>query len=194
MPEPASVVLDAMGVLYESADDVAELLVPYVREHGSPLSTADIEETYRRASLGELTSAGFWEATGVAGSADDKDYCARHTLTPGVHEFLKAADSAGVRLACLSNDVSRWSELLRRRFGLTESIRDWVISADVGVRKPQPAIYQEMRRRLGADAVGAWFVDDREANVVAARAADFTAIHYGRDVTSFDQLTAALAR
>jgi hypothetical protein len=36
-----------MGVLYESADDVAELLVPYVREHGSPLTTADIEETYR---------------------------------------------------------------------------------------------------------------------------------------------------
>ncbi|MBP2707796.1 HAD-IA family hydrolase [Microbispora sp. RL4-1S] len=194
MPEPTAVVLDAMGVLYESADDVGELLVPYLREHGCALDTADIEEAYRRASLGELTSAGFWEATGVAGSADDEEYCARHTLTPGVHELLKAADTAGVRVACLSNDVSRWSELLRRRFGLTESIRDWVISADIGVRKPQPAIYHEMLRRLGIAADGVWFVDDRAANVAAAREIGFTAIHYGRDVTSFDQLTAALAR
>lgn len=194
MPEPTAVVLDAMGVLYESADDVGELLVPYLREHGSTLATADIEVAYRNASLGRLTSAEFWKATGVAGSADDDEYCARHTLTPGVHEFLKTADAAGVRLACLSNDVSRWSELLRRRFGLTQSIRDWVISADIGVRKPQPAIYHEVLRRLGTDAGGVWFVDDRAANVTAAREIGFTAIQYGRDVTSFDQLNAALVR
>jgi len=52
--------LDAMGVLYQAADDVADLLVPFVRQHGNPDLTADdlglgkpSPEIYRHA-LGTL--------------------------------------------------------------------------------------------------------------------------------------------
>ena len=31
---PQTLILDAMGVLYQAGDDVAELLVPFVRKHG----------------------------------------------------------------------------------------------------------------------------------------------------------------
>ena len=43
-------VVDAMGVLYESADDVAELLVPFVNENGGESDPGAIERQYLEAS------------------------------------------------------------------------------------------------------------------------------------------------
>jgi hypothetical protein len=44
-------VLDVMGVLYESADDVAKLLVPFVRENGArPIAKQSRANTSRPAS------------------------------------------------------------------------------------------------------------------------------------------------
>ena len=45
-------VLDAMGVIYQSCDDVEELLVPFIREQGSNIDKKTIEDLYTRASLG----------------------------------------------------------------------------------------------------------------------------------------------
>ena len=47
-------ILDAMGVLYEAGDDVAELLVPFVGRHGrADLSAEAIDRDYVEASLGQ---------------------------------------------------------------------------------------------------------------------------------------------
>src|SRR5690606_26306063 len=108
-------------------------LIPYLRERGCTLPDADVERRYVECSLGELSSTQFWAQTGVAGRADDQEYCRLHTLMPGVPQLLAAVSAVGVPIACLSNDVSSWSALLRRRFDLTEPIRHWVISGDVGV-------------------------------------------------------------
>ena len=58
-------VLDAMGVIYRSADDVAELLVPFVREHGGSRDTAYITREYRCSSLGRMSSAELSQNLGV---------------------------------------------------------------------------------------------------------------------------------
>jgi hypothetical protein len=58
--KPAVLAIDAMGVLYEAADDVGELLVPYLRGLGCRLPPDEIERLYTRCSLGELSSTGFW--------------------------------------------------------------------------------------------------------------------------------------
>ena len=41
-------VLDAMGVVYQSCDDVEELLVPFIREKGSNIDKKTIEYLYTR--------------------------------------------------------------------------------------------------------------------------------------------------
>ncbi len=64
-----AVAFDAMGVLYESADDLRQLLVPFARAHGCGLTDAEIHGTYRRAMLGALTTAGLWSTLGVGGDA-----------------------------------------------------------------------------------------------------------------------------
>jgi hypothetical protein len=46
--------LDAMGVIYPAGDDVAELLCPFVREHGRVSDDNRIEALYREVNLGRM--------------------------------------------------------------------------------------------------------------------------------------------
>ena len=49
------IVLDAMGVIFRAADDVADLLIPFVREAGGNMNANEIESAYLDASLGPTT-------------------------------------------------------------------------------------------------------------------------------------------
>jgi putative hydrolase of the HAD superfamily len=162
-------VLDAMGVLYQAGDDVAELLVPFVREHGNANLTAEaIDRAYVAASLGQTALADFWSDMGVDAARED-DYLAGHRLIDGTLDALPLLRARYGRLACLSNDVSRWSAKLRRQFGLEAWIDSWFISGDLGLRKPSPEIYRHAIDRLGVKASDITFVDDRPRNLDAAR-------------------------
>lgn len=59
-----------------------------------------------------------------------------------------------------------------------------VYSAEAGVAKPAPEIYQRTLGRLGVPAAAAVFVDDVLENVAAAQALGMTGLHYraGLDV------------
>lgn len=181
-----AVAFDAMGVLYRSADDVAELLVPYARSKGSPLDAARMGELYTECSLGRFGTDELWRRLGVSG-ASDEEYCALHELTEGTVPLLTWLADRDVALACLSNDVSAWSLLLRSRFALDRPIPTWVISGDIGVRKPDSGAFDALLAALDVtDAQRVLFVDDREANVEAARAAGLTAVQFGASSDSED--------
>ncbi|MBN9090581.1 MAG: HAD-IA family hydrolase [Reyranella sp.] len=166
---PEVLVLDAMGVLYQAGDDVAELLVPFVRRHGTAnLSAEDIDRAYVAASLGRMELAEFWTRMGVDATCED-DYLAGHRLIDGTLDALPRLRARYGRLACLSNDVSQWSLKLRRQFGLAAWIDSWFISGDLGLRKPSPDIYRRAIADLGVTPQEIVFVDDRPRNLDAAR-------------------------
>ncbi|MCL2735460.1 MAG: HAD-IA family hydrolase [Propionibacteriaceae bacterium] len=160
------VVFDAMGVLYAEADDEADVLTPYLVQLGCAMGEERIRDFYRRASSGEWTSTQFWAECGVVG--DDHEYCGRHRLMPGIDVVLRDLSDRGVRMACLSNDVSAWSILLRERFALTRWIDVWAISADIRVRKPSLDAYRQLSTMCGVGLDQLLFFDDRPANVDAA--------------------------
>ncbi len=163
-------ILDAMGVLYQAGDDVAELLVPFVHEHGAPgLTTEKIEQAYLTASLGEISARDFWHRMGVDPRLED-DYLAGHRLIDGTLDTLPLLKAHFGRVACLSNDIVDWSVKLRRRFGLEDWIAPWFISGDLGVRKPSPEIYRLTADRLASQPDDIVFVDDRPRNLDAAKA------------------------
>jgi putative hydrolase of the HAD superfamily len=177
--KPISVVaLDAMGVLYRSADDVTDLLIPYARAHGSWLEPQRILEVYLECSLGRISAAELWERLGTTG-AYDEEYCSGFQLTEGVLPALQRLSARGYGLACLSNDVSEWSLRLRRRFGLDEYTSTWAISGDIGVRKPAAEAYAALVRMAAVDPSRILFIDDRIANVRAARAAGMASALFG---------------
>jgi HAD superfamily hydrolase (TIGR01509 family) len=186
------VVFDAMGVLYSCADDVAELLVPFLRGKGCVLERHDITQLYRECSLGKMSSGDFWAAAGVPGVSDE-EYCRNHRLTKGVVAVLAELETTGVRLACLSNDVSEWSKLLRERFGLAEYVTDWIISGEIGARKPDPEAFTALCRRLDVVPDRILLVDDREENISAARAAGLQALQFGTPrLSTMEQLRTEL--
>ena len=186
------IVLDAKGVLYRHGYDVEELLVPYARDHGSILSPERIRDVYLQGSIGTITSAQLWSQLEIPVAGSDRDYCMRHAITDGLRDFLSMQRT--MRLACLSNDISEWSTLLRRRFAIEDAFEAWLVSGDVGLRKPDPRIYALLARRLKADGSEIIFVDDRLLNLDAAAERGWTTVRFGAPCSShwsaesFDEL------
>jgi len=174
----AVLTLDAMGVLYKNADDVGDLLVPFVRDHGGTANVDDINRAYVAASLGQITADQLWRSIGVDPRLED-EYLQGHVLAEGTMEMLSEASALFSRICCLSNDIPRWSRRLRDRFGLREYIAAWFISGDMGCRKPALEIYDRLLFELDEPPNAVVFVDDRMQNVLAAKSKGITAILFG---------------
>ena len=169
-------ILDAMGVLYEAGDDVAELLVPFVGKHGrAELSAEEIDRDYVEASLGRMDTDAFWRRMGVDSTLEDT-YLAGHRLIEGTLDVLPPLKQRYGRLACLSNDIASWSLKLRQRFGLENWIDHWFISGDLGLRKPAAEIYRLAADRLRVRSQDIVFVDDRPRNLDAAKAVGLSTV------------------
>lgn len=80
--------------------------------------------------------------------------------------LLDDLKAAGLKVALLSNS---WGNTYPRG-RLAELMDEIVISGEVGLRKPDPAIYRLVLERLGVTGQEAVFVDDAEPNLAGARA------------------------
>jgi HAD superfamily hydrolase (TIGR01509 family) len=185
---PKVVALDAMGVLYQEGDDVRRLLIPFARERGSLLPDDELEARARALSLGRMTAAEFWTGIGAVGDPHelDRSYLARHQLNAGVVRFLRALRERGIRAACITNDAASWALALRRRHSLEGLIDLWVVSGSVGIRKPDPPIFEALRRLAQVPAGDILLVDDERANLDAARALGFRTAWFSPDGTDED--------
>jgi len=161
-------VLDAMGVIFKSADDVAELLIPFIAEKSEFTDEVVVQSAYLEASLGNISADEFWGKVGVPSALED-EFLSRHRLNPGVTELLAEAKRKDIAVWCLSNDVGRWSEKIRNNLGVEEFLKGSVISGDVGIRKPDREIYETFIQSSGYKIEEILFIDDREMNVDAAR-------------------------
>jgi putative hydrolase of the HAD superfamily len=94
---------------------------------------------------------------------------------------LERLRAGGARLAVVSNwDVSLHDVL--ERTGLRGLLDAVVISAELGVAKPDPAIFRAALERLGAKADDAIHVGDSvEHDVAGARAAGLEAVFVARN-------------
>jgi epoxide hydrolase-like predicted phosphatase len=92
------------------------------------------------------------------------------------------------RLGLLSNASDAGPQLMHERYGLDALFDVEVISALVGLAKPDPAIYRLTLERLGAPPEATIFVDDYEPNVAAAAALGIHGIHFA----GYEALIAAL--
>jgi HAD superfamily hydrolase (TIGR01509 family) len=175
---PQCLFIDAMGVLYASGDDVVDLLVPFCREKGSTLNGEEILRVYVDCSLGKFSSTELWNRLGLNQNWDE-EYMQRYSLNPGVPETLALLKGKGYRLYCLSNDVMEWSLLLRKRFSLEGYFGGWIVSGEVGIRKPDPGIYDTAMEIAGAGPGECLLLDDRVENLKAAREKGMKVLKFG---------------
>lgn len=90
---------------------------------------------------------------------------------PGVHELVEALDAAGVSLFAITNfSADFWPPFHERERAFFRRFRDIVVSGEVKLLKPDPAIYWLALDRFRLRPAEALFVDDRAINVEAAEA------------------------
>jgi 2-haloacid dehalogenase len=97
---------------------------------------------------------------------------------PGTVHVLGELRAAGVRLVALSNWSAEMFPIARERFDFLAWFEGIVISGDVGVNKPDRRIFELLIDRFGIEPAAALFIDDSAANVDAAAALGFRAIHF----------------
>ena len=136
-----------------------------------PLFELERGELSYDAFLGVLDSALAAEVgrpVAMAGFADS--YWARLEHNEPFIAYLRELRARGVRLALLTNNVREWEPRWRPRWPIDELFETVVDSAFVGLRKPDPRIYELTLERLALPAASCAFVDDLEVNCDAARA------------------------
>ena len=112
--------------------------------------------------------------------------------TPLIDELFALRD-AGFRLGLLTNNVREWSPRWRAMLPVDELFEVVVDSGFVGVRKPDPAIYELTCERLGVAATECVFIDDFAHNCEAARALGMTAVWFQDTPQTLAELRAVIA-
>ncbi|MEI6402390.1 MAG: HAD family phosphatase [Actinomycetota bacterium] len=137
----------------------------------------DSDHPWHRLERGEISLAEHRELTGallIAAGIEPLPVPApgtpRMRFEPNapVVDLVNDLRSHGVRLGVLTNNVREFRPLWWDLLPFDDWFDDIVDSHEVGLRKPDPAIYQLALGRLGAVAERTAFLDDVATNVDAA--------------------------
>jgi putative hydrolase of the HAD superfamily len=110
--------------------------------------------------------------------------------------YMRELRERGLRMAILTNNVREWEPHWRAKLPDIDEIFEVVVdSAFVGMRKPDPAIYELTLERLGDGlrAEECVFVDDNDVNVEAAAKLGMRAVRFRDSEQARAELDAILA-
>jgi len=92
--------------------------------------------------------------------------------------IVREVRAAGLRTYALSNWSSETFATTRRHFAWLADFDGVLISGDVKLAKPDPAIFREFLRRFALDPAATVYVDDWDLNVASANAVGMRAIQF----------------
>ena len=96
-------------------------------------------------------------------------------LNPAMIAWIPRIKAAGFRLGILSNMGHGVLDYLRPRFSWLEQFDQLTWSCDLGVVKPDPAIYLHTIKKLNVKPEQALFIDNLQKNIVGAEAVGLNA-------------------
>lgn len=100
------------------------------------------------------------------------------TQNPAMLAWQQKLKKAGLLTAILSNMGDNVLENIEREFKWIHDFDVLVWSYQLGLAKPDPAIYQHVLGKLGTKPAEALFIDDKLVNVEAARAVGMKALEF----------------
>jgi putative hydrolase of the HAD superfamily len=178
-----------------SLEELGTAMAKATQEHGDhplfALERGEIPETEFRDRIERHLEAGF--DLGRLRSL----YFDRLAPNREMIDYVREVRARGVRTALLTNNVREWEPLWRSKLPELDELFEVVVdSAFVGLRKPDPAIYELTVERLGdgvrpEDCV---FVDDLDVNCDAARELGMSAVRFVDPAQSIPQIESVLAQ
>ena len=186
---PRAVVFDFGGVLWDMRWDVARELD---RAHGLPRSS--VFDTLYRSETWQAIERGIGDPIAWREGAHRALEARAGCPLPRLHEEWRKAQEAieanielagalrpSYKVSLLSNaDVSLRGRL-EHDIGIHHLFDDIVCSAEIGMAKPEPAVFHLTCERLGLPPAACVFVDDHEPNVKAAQDVGMAAVLFRVD-------------
>ena len=188
-----AVIFDYGMVISNPADPVAHERMVAI----SGLSREELDRCYwkhrHNYDLG-MTGHAFWQK--VASDAGtsftskqiheliESDILMWTSLNEEMLGWVIALQNAGFRTAILSNMVWELMEYMRQEFGWLAHFQNHTWSCELGIGKPDPAIYLHTCEKLDVLPSETLFLDDKLENVAAAETVGLRAIQF----STVDQL------
>ena len=97
---------------------------------------------------------------------------------PGTVGILQQLKKAGYPIYGLSNWSSETFPIAFEKYDFFKLFDGIVISGEVKVVKPDPAIFEIVLKMINRPAIECLLIDDSEANIAAAEKLGFTVIHF----------------
>ncbi len=195
-----AVVLD-IGSVLEVIDDDA-FPAPFERRHGladgAVGAAADFDGDARVGELTEAEVRAHWQRRlGLSDTQADElmaDYWRWYvgSLDEPLMAWFSAVRGRGLKAGILSNS-SPGAREAERCWGFEDVTDDIVYSHEVGLAKPDPAIYALAASRLGVAPDEVVLLDDVPENVDGARAAGWHAVLHeetGRSIVELERVIA----
>lgn len=117
-----------------------------------------------------------------------------HEMVPYAHAdtvaILESLLDQGRDVTMLTNFAADTYAEARERFPFLNRPRGVTVSGEVGIIKPDLAIYERHARDFGLTPAATLFIDDSLHNVAGARAAGWQAVHFTDAPTLADDLAA----
>jgi len=149
------------------------------------------------ANVGAITAEEYCRRCGVRLGADEllvraliEDAFSGERLNDQLVDYIRTLRPC-IRVAALTNNWSFGRTLIERR-GISDLFDTIIISAEEGICKPQPRIYEIMLERLEMIPEQAIFVDDSAENGAAARRLGIYGIQFRCTAQTIAELNALL--
>ena len=164
---PRQELADRLGMTY---DQVNELIFE--------------SESARQATVGEITTLEHWETlrTALNLSTEEfsrvpKEFFGGDVLDEALIDYVRALQPR-YKTGLLSNAWDDLRGVVNNEWQIADAFDELIISAEVGVAKPDAGIYELTLERLNVAPSEAVFVDDFRRNIEGARAVGIHAIHF----------------
>ena len=165
---------------------------------GELAATIFESEAAARAAVGKITTAEMWRQIGERLQLDAEqrwqlrdDFFWGSRLNIELLDFARALQSQ-YRLAILSNAWADTRQVFSQIYDLDAIFETMIISAEVGLAKPDPRIYHLAVERLDVYPEEAVFLDDRLENIEAAQAVGLRAVHFRDNAQAIAEMRAYL--
>jgi glucose-1-phosphatase len=150
------------------------------------------------ATVGKVSSQDHWKAVQTALSLQDDEllrlkdeFWEGDRLDQELLEYIRSLRPR-FKTGLLSNAWDELRQLLETRYKILDYFDDVIISAEIGVAKPDPRIYDLAVRRLEVVPEKAVFVDDFIENIESARQSGLYTVHFRSSEQARAELDALL--
>jgi len=157
-----------MGVIYQPANDIDELLLPLIAAKSPGTTVQSIRDRYRLAATGLISADEFWLGFGIDPGIE-REFLNGYGVDSTVKDFLRACRTHFDQILIFSNDIARWSTRRGDISNIADLVDGVLVSSAMKARKPDLAAFAFLKAKADCQYEQISFIDDRSRNLDAAK-------------------------